>query len=137
MNSDCLFCKIINKEIKSYTIYENDYVIAFLDAFPASLGHVLIVPKKHYENIYDIDENYLTEIIKVAKKIALRYKEVFGIDNLQLIHSAGKYGQQEIFHFHLHLIPRQQNDGLNIIHNKKEGIVDNYDDFISKFKNLE
>ncbi len=135
MNHDCLFCKIINKEMTSYTIYENDKVIAFLDVFPASLGHVLIVPKKHYENIYDIDEDYLIEIIKVAKKIALKYKEVFKIDNLQLIHSAGEYGQQEVFHFHLHLIPRQQNDGLNIIHDRKKGITDNYNDFINKFKN--
>ncbi|HPT08207.1 MAG TPA: HIT family protein [bacterium] len=134
MDHDCIFCKIINKKMTSYTIYENDKVIAFLDAFPASLGHVLIVPKKHYENIYDIDEDYLIEIIKVAKKIALKYKEVFKIDNLQLIHSAGEYGQQEVFHFHLHLIPRQQNDGLDIIHDKKEGITDNYNDFINKFK---
>ncbi|MDD3085154.1 MAG: HIT domain-containing protein [Candidatus ainarchaeum sp.] len=134
MNKDCLFCKIINNEIKSYTIYEDDYVKAFLDAFPVSLGHVLIVPKKHYENIYDINEEYLSKIIKIAKKIALKYKEVFEINNLQLVHSAGKDGQQEIFHFHLHLIPRHKDDGINIVQKKSPELVEKYNEFINNFK---
>lgn len=113
---DCIFCKIINKETPSKIIYENDLVIAILDAFPSSLGHTLIIPKKHFVNIYDVEEEYLVEIIKVAKKLSLAYKEVWGIDNLQLIHNAGKDAQQKVFHFHLHLIPRKAGDGINLAH---------------------
>lgn len=93
------FCKIINKETPSKIIYENDLVIAILDAFPSSLGHTLIIPKKHFVNIYDVEEEYLVEIIKVAKKLSLAYKEVWGIDNLQLIHNAGQDAQQKFFIF--------------------------------------
>lgn len=114
--SDCIFCKIINKETPSKIIYENDLVIAILDAFPSSLGHTLIIPKKHFVNIYDVEEEYLVEIIKVAKKLSLAYKEVWGIDNLQLIHNAGQDAQQKVFHFHLHLIPRKAGDGINLAH---------------------
>ena len=114
--SDCIFCKIINKEAPSKIIYENDLVIAILDTFPTSLGHTLIIPKKHFVNIYDVDEEYLLEIIRVAKKLSLVYQKVWGIDNLQLIHNAGKDAQQKVFHFHLHLIPRKAGDGINLAH---------------------
>lgn len=137
MNKDCIFCRIIAGEVGSHLLYENDYVQAFLDINPVSLGHVLIIPKKHYENIYDIDDSSLSEIVIAAKKIAKTYRKVFGFNNLQLIHSAGREGQQEVFHFHLHLIPRHQGDGLNIVHLKKKELLDHYDDFIDKFKKIE
>lgn len=132
---NCIFCKIINNEVESYTVYENEKVKAFLDIFPASLGHVLIVPKKHYENIYDIEDEYLVEVVRVAKKIANDYKNIFGINNLQLIHSAGKYGQQEVFHFHLHLIPRKDGDGLNLLFNPNVNLREKFDEFIKKLNN--
>ncbi len=131
---DCIFCKIINKEIPTDIIYENDKVMAFLDIFPTSLGHTLIIPKKHFINVYDIEEDYLTEIIKVTRKLALAYKEIFGIDNLQLIHNAGKYGQQEVFHFHLHLIPRHEGDGINLEHIHREDLQDQFAGFIKQLK---
>lgn len=131
---DCIFCKIINKEIPTDIIYENDKVMAFLDIFPTSLGHTLIIPKKHFINVYDIEEDYLTEIIKITKKLALAYKEIFGIDNLQLIHNAGKHGQQEISHFHFHLIPRHEGDGINLEHIHREDLQDQFAGFIKQIK---
>lgn len=131
---DCIFCKIINKEIPTDIIYENDKVMAFLDIFPTSLGHTLIIPKKHFVNVYDIEEDYLAEIIKVTKKLALAYKEIFGIDNLQLIHNAGKHGQQGVFHFHFHLIPRHEGDGINLEHIHREDLQDKFAGFIKKIK---
>lgn len=131
---DCIFCKIINKEIPTDIIYENDKVLAFLNIFPTSLGHTLIIPKKHFINVYDIEEDYLTEIIKVTRKLALAYKEIFGIDNLQLIHNAGKYGQQEVFHFHLHLIPRHGGDGINLAHIQNEKLREQFGDFMKQIK---
>ncbi len=131
---DCIFCKIINKEIPTDIIYENDKVLAFLDIFPTSLGHTLIIPKKHFINVYDIEEDYLTEIIKVTRKLALAYKEIFGIDNLQLIHNAGKYGQQEVFHFHLHLIPRHEGDGIDLAHIQNEKLREQFGNFMKQIK---
>lgn len=132
---DCIFCKIINKELPSNVVYENDKVIAFLDVFPVSLGHTLIVPKKHFVNIYDIEEDCLVEIIKVTKKLALAYKEIFGVDNLQLINNAGKHGQQDVFHFHIHLIPRKEGDGIDLAHVKDEKIREQFSEFLDKIKN--
>lgn len=132
--SDCIFCKIINKEIPTDIIYENDKVMVFLDIFPTSLGHTLIIPKKHFVNVYDIEEDYLAEIIKVTKKLALAYKEIFGIDNLQLIHNAGKHGQQGVFHFHFHLIPRHEGDGINLEHIHREDLQDKFAGFIKQIK---
>lgn len=132
--NDCIFCKIIDRESPVNIVYENDKVIAILDIFPASLGHTLIIPKKHFVNVYDIEEDYLFEIVKTAKKIALAYRDIFGIDNLQLIHSAGKYGQQEVFHFHFHLIPRHEGDGINLEHIHREDLQDQFAGFIKQLK---
>ena len=133
--NNCIFCKIRDREVPSHIIYEDDKVMAFLDAFPISLGHTLIIPKQHFSNIYDIEERDLVEIIKVARKIAKAYEEIFGINNLQLINNAGKGGQQEVFHFYLHLIPRYENDGIDLSHPKANITEEEKINFLNKFKN--
>lgn len=115
---DCLFCKIIKGEIPSYTIYENEYVKAFLDIGPVSKGHTLIIPKKHFRDINDIDLETLTHIDEAAKIIIPMLKEKLGCDGVTRIQNNG-YGQ-EIKHYHLHLIPRYENDSINIPENKEE-----------------
>ena len=114
MNLDCKFCKIINGEIESYTVYEDELVKTFLDINPISLGHTLIVPKKHYENIYDIPEKTLKCIITVAKNIAEKYKKSLGSTGINILHASGKDAQQSVLHFHIHLIPRYSDDGLDL-----------------------
>ena len=98
---DCLFCKIINKEIPSYKIYEDEIVYAFLDINPDSVGHTLIVPKKHYLDLNDIDINTLKHIMEIAKLLKKRIEEKLNCDGLTLIQNNGEI--QEIKHFHLHL----------------------------------
>jgi len=110
---NCIFCKIINKEIPSYKIYEDDLVLAFLDVNPVSLGHTLIIPKKHAENIFDIEEKYLERILIVAKKITQKMKDVLSIDSVNLYHASGINAEQTVFHFHLHIIPRRENDNVH------------------------
>jgi histidine triad (HIT) family protein len=112
MSEKCVFCQIINKEKQAYIIYEDDLCIAFLDSFPVNEGHTLVVPRKHYENIYDIPENTLAHIMKVSKKLALDYQKIFQSIGLNIIQSNGSAAKQTVFHFHLHLIPRYENDGL-------------------------
>ena len=110
---DCLFCKINNGDIPSYTIYENDYVRCFLDINPIEAGHTLIIPKKHYKDLDDIDLETLNHIMKVAKDIKLRIEERLNPDGIRLLQNNGIL--QEVKHYHLHLIPayKETND-LNV-----------------------
>ncbi|MFA5755435.1 MAG: HIT family protein [Candidatus Paceibacterota bacterium] len=110
---DCIFCKIVKGEIPSYKIYEDDLVFAFLDINPTSLGHTLIVPKKHNKDIFDIEEEYLKRIILVSKKIAQRMKEVIDCDGVNIFNNSGSSAGQIIFHCHFHVIPRKTGDNVD------------------------
>lgn len=105
--NNCIFCKIINGEIPSYKIYEDETVMAFLDISPDSNGHTLIIPKKHYKDIDDIDNQVLSHILEIAKKIKLKLEKKLNIDGLTLIQNNGDI--QEVKHFHLHLKPYYKN----------------------------
>ena len=100
---DCIFCKIINGDIPCYNIYEDNIVLAFLDINPDSNGHTLIIPKKHYTDLLDIDANTLNHIMKVAKDLAKILIDKLGADGMTLIQNNGDI--QEVKHFHLHLKP--------------------------------
>ncbi len=109
---DCIFCKIINNEVPSFKVYEDDFVLAFLDINPATMGHTLVIPKKHFENIFDIEDEYLKKIIVVAKKIAEKMKEK-GFGGVNFYHASDRVAEQGVFHFHLHVIPRVEGDGID------------------------
>jgi len=109
---DCIFCKIVKGEIDSAKIWEDDDILVFLDINPVTKGHCLVVSKKHFENIFDIDEEILKKIIIVSKSVSLKIKNSLGADGIRFSQSNGKIAGQVIFHFHLHIIPRYQDDGL-------------------------
>ena len=109
----CKFCKIINRQIPSWIVYENEEVIAFLPEKLEVYGHTLVVPKQHYADLYDIPEDVLCELIKVSKKITIAYKEKINSTGMNLMHASGVDGQQSVFHFHIHLLPRFKGDKLN------------------------
>lgn len=100
---NCIFCKIANKEIPSFKVYEDDIVYAFLDANPDSDGHTLIIPKKHFTDLNDIDLETLNHINKVAKEIKKLLEEKLGCIGLSLLQNNGS--AQEVKHYHLHLKP--------------------------------
>ena len=104
---DCLFCKIINKEIKSEIIYENDLLFVFLDINPERPGHTLIIPKTHFVDINDISIETLNHISLISKKITTLLKEKLNYDGLRIIQNNGVL--EEVKHYHLHLIPFYQN----------------------------
>ncbi len=112
----CIFCDIVSNKAKSYKVYENDETLAFLDVNPISYGHILVIPKKHYENIYEMDNNILSEIIKTVKTVTGIIKEKLDINAVNLINSNGKIANQTVFHYHVHVIPRRENDNLDFIH---------------------
>lgn len=110
----CVFCKIINGEIPSFKIYENDYVLCFLDINASSKGHTLVVPKKHFNNIFDIDEEYSYQIIHAIKIVVNKLKEKLGVENVNIINNSGVLAGQTVMHIHFHIIPRYENDGITI-----------------------
>ena len=124
---DCLFCKIINNEIPSKKIFDNDYVLAFLDINPISAGHILLIPKKHYDNLSTCDELYLKEIIKATKEIANKLIDLnIGINGFNYLSNENKIAGQIINHFHLHIIPKyNENQGLIISTNDDKTNIDN------------
>ena len=103
-----IFCKIINNEIPSYTIYEDNIVKVFLDINPISNGHTLIIPKKHYENFFEMDEETLHYIFKIAKDISKLLKEKLNYDGITFTQNNGL--GQDVKHFHLHLIPKYKEE---------------------------
>lgn len=110
---NCIFCKIINNEIPCYKLYEDDLVLAFLDIGPIAPGHTLIIPKKHFENIFVMEEQYLERIAVVAQKVAEKMKSELGVEAVNLYHASGAAAEQTVFHFHLHVIPRKEGDQIN------------------------
>lgn len=106
----CIFCDIVQKTSPSHIVYENDEVIAILDIYPASKGHTLVMPKKHYINIKDMPKELLDKIMSTIQKLVKEYSNK-GLTDFNIMHSAGKFSQQEIPHFHL--IPRKKNDKIN------------------------
>ena len=107
---DCIFCKIINGEVPSYTVYEDDIVKVFLDVNPVSSGHTLIVPKKHFENIYDMDLETLQHVEKISKKLGKTLQEKLNADGITRMQNNG-HGQ-DVKHYHMHLVPRYKTDKL-------------------------
>ena len=113
--SDCIFCKIANGEIPSNTIYEDDDFRVILDLGPATKGHALVLPKKHYADLFEIPEETVAGAVKVAKKVAGIMKEKLGCDGLNLVQNNGETAGQTVMHFHLHIIPRYKDDGQHIL----------------------
>lgn len=110
-DNNCIFCKIANGEIPSRTIDENEWFRVVLDVSPATKGHALILPKEHYRNLYDLPEETAGGVIKMAKKTALKMKERLHCDGVNLVQNNEEAAGQTVFHFHLHVIPRYENEG--------------------------
>ena len=113
MKKDCVFCKIVNGKLPANKVFETKKVLAFLTIEPISRGHLLVIPKEHFQNIYDVKEDYLKEIMVDVKKISICLKKSLGATGINILNANGKDAQQSIFHLHFHLVPRYFNDGLD------------------------
>ena len=111
MSNECIFCKIVKKEIPAYVLYEDDEIMVFLDINPVSHGHAIYIPKQHYADLFQIPENEMNFIRKLPV-IANKLKEVTKATGMNLIQNNGVDAGQAISHFHIHLIPRFTNDNL-------------------------
>ena len=111
---DCIFCKIANGEIPSKTLYEDEEFRVILDLGPAAKGHALILPKEHYANLYELPDETAAKVMQLAKKMAVQMREELQCDGFNLVQNNGEIAGQTVFHFHMHLIPRYENDGQKI-----------------------
>ena len=111
---ECLFCKIINKQIPAKTIYEDEKVLVFLDINPVSDGHLLIIPKKHVKNVLELPKDLAADMVEIIQtKIYPLLKDKLQIDGMTVIQN-NEYGQ-EVPHYHIHIIPRYQEDGIKTV----------------------
>jgi len=112
MRDDCIFCKIVKGELPSYKVYEDEDILVILDRFPSNLGECLVITKKHYESLFDLDPALGTKIFDLSQRVAVKIKETYNIDGLNLLQNNGASAGQQINHFHIHVMPRYDLDGI-------------------------
>lgn len=109
-DENCIFCKILDGKIPSAVVYEDDSFRAILDAGPAARGHVIILPKNHAANIFELPDEDASKIMIVAKKIATAIKKTYHCDGVNILQNNGEAAGQSVFHLHVHVIPRFEGD---------------------------
>ena len=123
----CIFCQIASWESPSWTIYQDELVTAFFDYFPASSGHLVIVPNQHHENIFEIPEKTLTHLVAVSKRIAILYKDILWVSDMNILQNNGSLAWQTVFHYHMHIIPRLEWDKVQFWWENDEALRSGYD----------
>jgi histidine triad (HIT) family protein len=111
---DCIFCKIVAGELPATKVDEDERTVAFMDISPATRGHALVIPREHARDLLEIDPEQLAAVARMAQKVAGRAKERLGADGVNLLNSCGAAAWQTVFHFHVHVIPRYDDDPLRL-----------------------
>ena len=123
-DSDCIFCKIIAGEIPCFKLYEDDDTLAFMDINPANEGHALVIPKEHSADMHAISDAALSSTVITVKKIAAAVAKTLSPDGLNVVQANGPAAAQSVLHFHMHVLPRGDGDGLNLNWGLKPGDMD-------------
>jgi len=111
---DCIFCKVLAGEIPAQMVDEDEHTVAFMDINPWTRGHALVIPRTHTADLYEVGEEDLHRTLSAAQRLARRMKDRLGCDGVNLINSCGAAAWQTIFHFHVHVIPRYDDDPLEL-----------------------
>jgi histidine triad (HIT) family protein len=111
---DCVFCKIVAKQIPATVVHEDAHTLAFMDIGQVNPGHVLVAAKKHADNLYALDDTQAAELFKAAARVARAIRAAFDPEGMSVYQANGKAAGQTVFHFHLHLVPRYEGDGMNL-----------------------
>ena len=134
MKNDCLFCAIVDGEIPSYKLYEDEYFYVMLDRFPKCLGHTLILPKRHARTIFDLNMEETVGLFPLAQKISVVLNKVLKFDGLNLVQNNGEASGQEVNHFHLHLIPRFEGDNMAVTYKRQDPKPEEFEDMVAQLK---
>lgn len=111
---DCIFCRIAAGDAPAAKIAETEHALAFLDLFPSAEGHALVIPKRHYENLFEADEETLSDVQRLARRVARAMRQALAPDGLTALQLNGAAAGQTVFHYHTHLIPRSAGSELRI-----------------------
>lgn len=136
MREDCIFCKLAAGVFDTNTLYEDEDFRVIFDASPATEGHVLILPKEHYANVYELSDEMASKVFVLAKKIATVLKEVTGCAGVNILQNNGEAAGQTVFHFHMHIIPRYEGGDSMILWNQGEPDQKTIDEIIEKAKTM-
>ena len=131
-DENCIFCKLVNGDIPTSTLYEDDDFRVILDASPAAKGHALIIPKEHYANLYELDDELAGKALILAKKMITKLTGILGCDGYNIVQNNGEAAGQTVFHFHVHLIPRHKDDGVMLGWKMGELTEEDKEDILSK-----
>ena len=131
-DENCIFCKLAGGEIPTATLYEDEDFRVILDANPAAKGHVLIIPKEHYANLYELDDELAGKVLVLAKKMITKLTDILGCDGYNIVQNNGEAAGQTVFHFHMHLIPRFKDDGVGVTWKMGELTEEDKNDILSK-----
>ena len=131
---DCIFCRIVGGDAESWKILETSAAYAFLDVAPVSEYHTLVVPKRHYADIFDVPEDELTQVISAVKQVVDLYHERLGIQNVQIVNSSGSEAQQDVFHLHFHIVPRHEGDGQDVRWTSHPEMRDGFDEMLTRLE---
>jgi histidine triad (HIT) family protein len=123
-DDDCIFCSIVAGDAPATIVDEDEHTIAFMDIHPWTRGHLLVIPREHYKNVYEISDEALSQVMIAAKRMAKRVKDKFDADGVNLLNSAERAAWQTVFHFHVHVIPRYEDDPLELPVRPQEGDPD-------------
>lgn len=129
---NCIFCKIAGGEIPSRTVYEDEDFRAILDMGPATKGHTLILPKEHAANLYELPEETAAKVLPVAQKVAAILSKKLNCAGLNLVQNNGEVAGQTVMHFHLHVIPRYEDDGQRILWNPTQPSAEELDETLKE-----
>lgn len=133
-DDNCIFCKLANGDIPTATLYEDEDFRVILDASPAAKGHALIIPKEHYANLYELDDELASKVLVLAKKMITKLTDILGCDGYNIVQNNGEAAGQTVFHFHMHLIPRHKDDGVVLGWKMGELTEEDKEDILSKIK---
>ena len=124
MAEDCIFCKIVAGELPASKVDEDERTVAFMDISPATRGHALVIPREHSTDLLSVPAEDLEACMRTAQRLAHRAKEALGADGVNLLNSCGQAAWQTVFHFHVHVIPRYEDDPLKLPWVPGEGDMD-------------
>lgn len=130
----CIFCEIIKGNIPCYKVYEDNDCIVFLDISQATIGHTLVVPKNHYKNILDIDDELSSKLFKVVSELSKKVCKALNVENVNIVNNNGALAGQSVEHFHIHIIPRYENDGFNINYPSNKLTTEQFIELLNKLK---
>ena len=125
---DCIFCAIVRGDAPARVVHEDERTLAFMDLFPLTRGHALVIPKVHYENLFDATPDDVAAVARTAQRVAQAAMDAYGADGLNLLQTNGAVAMQTVFHLHVHVLPRYVDDGFKVSFSRRMGTDEELDD---------